>query len=394
LSKDEVHRVRPGRAFWLISRSSHRVATRVLGLSTRTDEDFEIILSPGWNQIGNPFAFDVAWEDVGLDAPPAVVETPLHWNSSSQYEDATLLEPFEGYFVMNNSEQEVAMRIPPVEADPSKGKPPASNKTYDWKGEIVAMAGDRIDVAYMGIVSGASADWDAADRSDPPGFPERSITPYFPHTEWKTHAKAFSTDVHSLGAPESKPFTTGHAWRFDVAKNFTDLDGGDPVLLLFGGIDAIPEGLRVMMLDHDLGREIDLRETRQYRFVLGERGLVPDSEARFAFVVGDDAFVQDQLVELSAVAHETRLFQNRPNPFRQGTLFRYDLGAHGQAEVVIYDVRGRLVHAMRQQLSKPGRYEFAWDGRDTQGLLVPPGLYFYRLHTPRFSETRKMLIVR
>ena len=58
----------PGKAFWLICREAYRLSNgAVSGYSTSTDEAYEITLAPGWNQVGNPYCFPVAWAEVLID---------------------------------------------------------------------------------------------------------------------------------------------------------------------------------------------------------------------------------------------------------------------------------------------------------------------------------------
>ena len=76
-----------GRGYWLITKHASRIDTGPNeGLSAPTGEAFTINLEEGWNQIGNPFLFTVAWDSVQVfvdgdtlpvsDVEPSLVEPP------------------------------------------------------------------------------------------------------------------------------------------------------------------------------------------------------------------------------------------------------------------------------------------------------------------------------
>jgi hypothetical protein len=45
-------------------------------------------------------------------------------------------------------------------------------------------------------------------------------------------------------------------------------------------------------------------------------------------------------------------------------------------------------------VQQPGRYQINWDGRDSQGRIVPSGVYAYKLLARGFEETRKMTLMK
>jgi hypothetical protein len=96
------------------------------------------------------------------------------------------------------------------------------------------------------------------------------------------------------------------------------------------------------------------------------------------------------------------LAQNMPNPFNPTTAIAYAIpgnvdGAAIDATYVrlhVYDIRGRRVATLVNGVQKPGRYTAVWDGRDTTGHSAPSGVYFYRIETDRFTQSRKMMLVK
>jgi hypothetical protein len=90
---------------------------------------------------------------------------------------------------------------------------------------------------------------------------------------------------------------------------------------------------------------------------------------------------------------EFSLEQNRPNPFNPATQIFYRVPAAGPVKLAVYDVRGRLVATLVDGISQPGVFDAWWDGTDTSGLRVGSGVYFYRLESGAFKETRKMVLL-
>jgi PKD repeat protein len=88
------------------------------------------------------------------------------------------------------------------------------------------------------------------------------------------------------------------------------------------------------------------------------------------------------------------LYPCAPNPFDRTTLIRYDLPRSSSVDLRIYDVAGRLVRQLESSRREPGRHAAVWDSRDDSGSRVASGVYFYRLDTGEFTQTRKVVFLR
>ena len=86
---------------------------------------------------------------------------------------------------------------------------------------------------------------------------------------------------------------------------------------------------------------------------------------------------------------------NTPNPFNPFTTIRYELPTAARVNLRVFDLGGRLVRVLRnQELESRGTHEALWDGRDLSGRDVGAGVYIYQLDAGRFSETRRMTLVK
>ena len=84
-----------------------------------------------------------------------------------------------------------------------------------------------------------------------------------------------------------------------------------------------------------------------------------------------------------------RLEQNYPNPFNPTTTIAFTLKSRQTASLRIYDMLGREVAVLFDGVKRPGRYEFNWDAGS-----LPSGVYFYRLRSAGFVDSKKLVIVR
>jgi serine protease len=87
------------------------------------------------------------------------------------------------------------------------------------------------------------------------------------------------------------------------------------------------------------------------------------------------------------------LDQSRPNPFRSLTAIRFGLARAGRVELRVFDVNGRVIQTLVDKDLGAGRHDVQWRGENDRGERVAPGVYFYRLVTPDFTQTRKTLLI-
>jgi hypothetical protein len=88
------------------------------------------------------------------------------------------------------------------------------------------------------------------------------------------------------------------------------------------------------------------------------------------------------------------LRQNYPNPFNPQTKIEYYLFEESEVELSIYNALGQKVKTLIDQHQIPGGKEVFWDGKDDKGNEVSSGIYFYKLKTNAFYQTKKMLLLR
>jgi hypothetical protein len=88
------------------------------------------------------------------------------------------------------------------------------------------------------------------------------------------------------------------------------------------------------------------------------------------------------------------LEQNIPNPFNPTTEIRFALPKDQPVTVVIYNILGRSVRRLDLGDVPAGYRSVIWDGKTETGRDAGSGVYFYRLVTPEFQDTKKMLLLK
>ncbi len=88
------------------------------------------------------------------------------------------------------------------------------------------------------------------------------------------------------------------------------------------------------------------------------------------------------------------LEQNYPNPFNPATRIRYNLSHTSHVTLAIYDILGRKVHTLQNQVMTSGSHQVIWDGKNSSGTYASSGIYFYKLDVGGDSKIRKMVLLK
>ena len=91
---------------------------------------------------------------------------------------------------------------------------------------------------------------------------------------------------------------------------------------------------------------------------------------------------------------EFALHQNYPNPFNPSTQIVFDLPDNSEVNVAIFDVQGKMVYEIANGFMLAGKHIAVWNGRSSDGKILPSGIYFTRMSTPDQSQTIKMLLAK
>ena len=153
-----------------------------------------------------------------------------------------------------------------------------------------------------------------------------------------------------------------------------------PVFLTFIGYRLAPIGdFNGDGLDDLLFSCKNFHESHGDVFVLAGSRLIPSA-------VNDNT--PDQMPS------EIKLEQNIPNPFNSGTVIKFTLPRSGYTALSIYNLLGEKVVDLVNRDLQAGGHKIAWDGNGNNGNSVASGIYFYRITSGDYSQTKKMVLLK
>jgi hypothetical protein len=214
----------------------------------------------------------------------------------------------------------------------------------------------------------------------------------------------FNDPIQFLGFPlivgegwsDMASFSVG-GFPVQVEVNAVVVTGGDVSVPPFANVPS-----RVLQMQTILTTFMSTDTTWTYTWIVEDVGVVASASKEGGssqFSVADEftrlfnewvGIEEESNDEYRTPNIEFRLMQSQPNPFNKLTAISYQLRASGHTTLNIYDITGRLVETLVDELQGPGLYQLPI----TSNQLPASGVYFYRLKTKDFSDTKKLVILK
>jgi hypothetical protein len=167
------------------------------------------------------------------------------------------------------------------------------------------------------------------------------------------------------------PRTTGNGGTLEMSTN-----GGITFTPINEGLPANPLVSSIEISNVNRGSELNLY-----------LGLLGNSNG------GAKVFTRVQPIGIQQISSEVpdafTLLQNYPNPFNPVTNIEFAVAKLSVVKIAVYDMLGREVEILVNKELKPGSYKADWDASN-----YPSGVYFYKLLTDDFAQTKKMILVK
>lgn len=144
---------------------------------------------------------------------------------------------------------------------------------------------------------------------------------------------------------------------------------------------------------------------KDYEFTDSELPDADEVSYRLKQIDNDGAFAYSKIVTVDLttitsidddIFYQFELMQNYPNPFNPSTTIRFTVANVGisrdlslQTNLTVYNSLGQQVATLVNEQKPPGNYEITFDANK-----LASGIYFYRLSTGNFIQTKKMLLIK
>jgi hypothetical protein len=89
-----------------------------------------------------------------------------------------------------------------------------------------------------------------------------------------------------------------------------------------------------------------------------------------------------------------KLYPVFPNPFTDHTYIRFSLTQELPVQILVRDLSGNPIYLVTNRTYRSGIYRMEWNGKDSEGRNVPPGIYLISMITPYTIDTYKAVLMR
>lgn len=336
----------PSRGYWLIVRNQTDIHIGA-GITNRIEDEngFAMTLQPGWNQVGNPYNFEISWDHViDFNKNPNI-------GRIKKYENGILTEtdrvpPFRGGFVFLSGVQSAFLTVPPNSGSGNariaeKMNVALSNpiNQTEWRLPIRVSSGNYSNSLFMlGMATDSDTGFDGNDEPLLPLPREISGFDFYFIREGETYER-LNRDI--VGPDE---FQT---WVLQL----DHYQGSGTVTLQWNNDHFGENPYKLILLDEKSGRIIDMRASDRYTFLA-------QASHQFRIFYGTEDRLSKEIIPT-----ELKIGEIYPNPFNNEIHIPVSLPDHNspwQVDLSISDVNGKEIQNFSDLPVNPGYQQLSW----------------------------------
>jgi hypothetical protein len=332
---------------------------------------FVFTLSPGWNQIGNPYNFPMKWSEVrAANSNPSSIALKLKKFTGTYVDDTSdALAVFEGAFVLNSGSSPVTLTVP-IGGSLAGGRIESNGPDlHDLSGSQwvvpISLKVGNVENTFggVGMNPDAQVGVDNHDDFNPPHF-ENYAEMSFPHPEH--FLKESTKDV--------VPTQSDYEWKFTVNSNLQSQGN-----LTWNNTEFGSNTKELFLYDLQSGVLIDMREQNNYTFD-------PNKSSAFKIYYGNDLKTKIKPISVT-------LGDAYPNPAADNVTIPFtvpDQSDNTSVRLEVFDMVGRRVDTLIDKPLPSGFYSAQWQ----VGSSHTSGMYVYRLVAGGQTLSGKIVIMK
>ena len=233
----------------------------------------------------------------------------------------------------------------------------------------------------LGLADAAAATLDPLDRLAAPSPPGEFLRLACRNEKMPLRSRDMDRDVR----PTDWEAEGGDCWLLALSC----VEPG-PVQVSLSPRGQLPAGARARLVDPVSGRTVDLETAALYDFLAAPSGLTRE----LLVLVGSERYVESETQGAGSRDLAFALGPLSPNPARSSPYLEFTLPAEARTQLRIYDVSGRLVASLVEEVLPAGRHVVPWDRRAQSGRSVASGVYYVHLTAGARSQVGKLVVIR
>jgi len=369
-----INRIEIGKGYWFNRKENVEISfSGGIVVNANQTTDAVIRLEPSWNQIGNPFPFDVDWNDIlAYNASIGLISNlrvfnPVAFNLDGE---SNTLKTWGGGYVHNGNSTAVDLKLPVSLKNTAGGRKTSRNLTNtkidqsEWLVPITIRHGEVVSTSGIGMHPQAAELIDPYDDFVVPRF-LNYLELYAYHDEFFT--PKFSMDV--------VPTTDTYHWDLEFATNGT----GDPVSIQWDQEAMGVNHAQLILYDVNQRTLVNMKTTSHYTFQ-------PALNQQFRIFYGSN--------RESLRPDITVLGNAYPNPFSESVPAQIPfmvMQPESRVVVNIIDMMGRSVKLLVDDTYGYGVHETMWRGETSTGDAAAPGMYLIEMEVDGRKMTGRII---
>ncbi len=362
--------LQPGIGYWLLIKDNPgKPITTGTGKTVDIQPTFTLSLKAGWNQIGNPYNFNLLWSDLVTANPGLPISFRSYNGSIKNFENKTTLTVMEGGFINVATDMQIVYPVKKntgsrIEAP--QGTLENSIDQTDWEIDFIINQRDISNViGGLGMRLNASVDFDIYDGFSMPHFDEFLD---LNHTKKLNHYN-YSKDVI--------PTSDSHTWNFKVDASETE----KPAMITWNNSYLGNNNINLILFDDQSNVWIDMKQHTSYSFT---------PPVNFKVIYGAENYVTKEIGN-----GNSKILEVSPNPSNGPIsihMFLPEWQKKFPVELELKSLTGITLANIFTGELESGYQKIEWSGESNSNKL-PSGVYLVQMRSNNTIQTVRVLLI-